>query len=76
MKPPAGFANCSRNPEEAEFVSRQPPAALDRYPRGPAAAGSLTPVALHGVRNKGQATPTRDMDTARERMRDWIKRNE
>src|SRR5438477_11195939 len=26
-------------------VSRQLPAALDRYPRGPAAAGSLTPVA-------------------------------
>jgi phage-related protein len=31
-------------------------------------------IAVHGVRNKGQAIPRRDMDTARERMRDWIKR--
>ena len=28
-------------------------------------------VALHGIRNKGQAIPARDLDTARERMRDW-----
>ena len=27
----------------------------------------------HG--NKGQAIPGRDMDTARERMRDWVERN-
>jgi len=33
-------------------------------------------VAVHGVRNKGQAIPGRDLDTARERMRDWIERNE
>jgi phage-related protein len=31
-------------------------------------------IAVHGVRNKGQAIPRRDMDTARTRMRDWIKR--
>src|SRR6266545_1249013 len=28
-------------------------------------------VAAHGVRNKGRAIPARDLDTARERMRDW-----
>ncbi len=28
-------------------------------------------VLVHGVRNKGQAVPDRDMETARERMRDW-----
>src|ERR1700693_3667234 len=33
-------------------------------------------IAVHGVRNKGQAIPRRDMDTARERMRDWVERNE
>jgi phage-related protein len=33
-------------------------------------------IAVHGVRNKGQDIPRRDMDTARTRMRDWIKRNE
>ena len=33
-------------------------------------------VAVHGIRNKGQAIPARDLDTARERMRDWIGRNE
>jgi phage-related protein len=33
-------------------------------------------VAVHGIRNKGEAIPARDLDTARERMRDWIKRNE
>ena len=32
-------------------------------------------VAVHGLRNKGQAIPARDLDTARERMRDWIERN-
>jgi phage-related protein len=31
-------------------------------------------VALHGIRNKGQAIPARDLDTARERMCDWQKR--
>ncbi|MGP8201367.1 MAG: type II toxin-antitoxin system RelE/ParE family toxin [Limisphaerales bacterium] len=33
-------------------------------------------IAVHGIRNKGQAIPARDLDTARERMRDWKKRNE
>ena len=33
-------------------------------------------VAVHGIRNKGQAIPARDLDTARERMRDWQKRND
>ena len=32
-------------------------------------------VAVHGIRNKGQAILARDLDTARERMRDWLKRN-
>lgn len=31
-------------------------------------------VALHGIRNKGQSIPARDLDAARERMRDWRKR--
>ena len=31
-------------------------------------------VAVHGIRNKGQAIPARDLHTARERMRDWQKR--
>ena len=31
-------------------------------------------VALHGIRSKGQAIPARDLDTARERMRDWRRR--
>ena len=31
-------------------------------------------VAVHGIRNKGQAIPERDLDTARERMRDWLER--
>ncbi len=31
-------------------------------------------VAVHGIRNKGQAIPARDLDTARERMRDWLER--
>jgi len=33
-------------------------------------------VALHGIRNKGRAIPARDLDIARERMRDWIGRSE
>jgi phage-related protein len=32
-------------------------------------------IAVHGIRNKGQPIPARDLDTARERMRDWQKRN-
>src|SRR6266496_3053307 len=28
-------------------------------------------IAVHGIRNKGQAIPARDIDTAHERMRDW-----
>jgi len=31
-------------------------------------------VAVHGIRNTGQAIPGRDLDTARERMRDWLAR--
>ena len=31
-------------------------------------------VAVHGIRNKGQAIAARDIHTARERMRDWRKR--
>jgi phage-related protein len=33
-------------------------------------------IAVHGIRNKGQAIPARDLDTARERMGDWRKRFE
>ena len=33
-------------------------------------------VLLHGIRNKGQAIPSRALDTARERMHDWRKRAE
>ncbi len=33
-------------------------------------------VLLHGIRNKGQAISSRDLDTAWERMRDWRKRTE
>jgi phage-related protein len=33
-------------------------------------------VAVHGIRNKGRAIPNRDMETALERMRDWLKRVE
>jgi phage-related protein len=33
-------------------------------------------VLLHGIRNKGQAIPARDLNTARERMRDSRKRTE
>lgn len=31
-------------------------------------------VAVHSIRNKGQAIPARELNTARERMRDWCKR--
>jgi phage-related protein len=31
-------------------------------------------VVLHGIRNKGQGIPARDLDIARERMRDWLAR--
>lgn len=31
-------------------------------------------VAVHGVRNKGRAIPSRDLETARDRMRDWLQR--
>ena len=33
-------------------------------------------IALHGIRNKGQAIPARDLDTACDRMRDWQERFE
>jgi phage-related protein len=33
-------------------------------------------VAVHGIRNKGQSIPTRDIQTARDCMRDWQKRVE
>ncbi|HTX21859.1 MAG TPA: type II toxin-antitoxin system RelE/ParE family toxin [Candidatus Aquilonibacter sp.] len=33
-------------------------------------------VAVHGIRNKSQAIPARDLDTARERRRDWRERFE
>jgi phage-related protein len=33
-------------------------------------------VAVHGVRNKGQAVPARDLDTALARMNDWLARHE
>jgi phage-related protein len=33
-------------------------------------------IAVHGVRNKAQAIPSRDLATARERMRDWHVRHE
>ncbi len=31
-------------------------------------------IAVHGIRNKGQAIPARDLETARERMHDWQRR--
>jgi len=31
-------------------------------------------IAVHGIRNKGQAIPERDMRTAKMRMRDWQER--
>ncbi len=33
-------------------------------------------IAVHGIRNKGQAIPARDLDTAQDRMRDWEERIE
>ena len=33
-------------------------------------------IAVHGIRNKGQSIPTRDLETARNRMRDWQARSE
>jgi phage-related protein len=32
-------------------------------------------IAVHGIRNKGQAIPARDLDTAEKRMHDWQERN-
>ncbi|MBA3832438.1 MAG: type II toxin-antitoxin system RelE/ParE family toxin [Chthoniobacterales bacterium] len=32
-------------------------------------------VAVHGLRNKGQAIPSQDLETARSRMRDWLERH-
>lgn len=31
-------------------------------------------VAVHAIRNKGRAIPAHDMETARDRMHDWLKR--
>lgn len=33
-------------------------------------------VAVHGIRNKGQAVLPRDLETARERRRDWLERTD
>ena len=33
-------------------------------------------IAVHGIRNKGQAIPARDLATAQDRMRDWQERFE
>ncbi|MDP9254712.1 MAG: type II toxin-antitoxin system RelE/ParE family toxin [Verrucomicrobiota bacterium] len=33
-------------------------------------------IAVHGIRNKGQAIPARELDTAQNRMRDWQERFE
>lgn len=33
-------------------------------------------IAVHGIRNKGQAIQSRDFDTAGARMRDWLERFE
>jgi phage-related protein len=33
-------------------------------------------IAVHGIRNKGQSIPARDLGTARDRMRDWRQRFE
>ena len=38
------------------------------------AAEACRIIAVHGIRNKGQSIPERDLRTARERMRDWQKR--
>ena len=31
-------------------------------------------IALHGIRNKGQVIPSRDLKTAQDRMNDWLSR--
>jgi phage-related protein len=33
-------------------------------------------VAVHGIRNKGRAIPSRDLETARQRMLDWQSRTD
>ncbi len=33
-------------------------------------------IAVHGIRNKGQSIPVRDLNTAQDRMRDWQERFE
>ena len=33
-------------------------------------------IAVHGIRNKGQTIPVRDLDIAQDRMRDWQERFE
>src|SRR6185436_12400529 len=33
-------------------------------------------IAVHGIRNKGRAIPSRELDTAEKRMRDWQERFE
>jgi len=33
-------------------------------------------IAVHGIRNKGQAIPAHELETARARMRDWNERHE
>ena len=33
-------------------------------------------IAVHGIRNKGQAIPARDLEIARARMRDWLERHD
>ena len=32
-------------------------------------------IAVHGIRNKGQSLPARDLETARARMKDWLSRH-
>ena len=32
-------------------------------------------ITVHGIHNKGQAIPPRDLDTARARMKDWKERH-
>lgn len=32
-------------------------------------------VAVHGIRNKAMKIPTKDFDTAMQRMQDWLTRN-
>lgn len=32
-------------------------------------------IAVHGIRNKGQSLPARDLETARTRMKDWLNRH-